>query len=110
MKKLGKHFQKNLWLIKKRKMNKTRKMIVVAVVITLAVITALLSIRTIGAEYVGVRVTFGKVDDKPCYGLSVKLPVGAHFVKLDKTTQRFEASDATYTKDIQSADIQCSLS
>ncbi len=64
------------------------------------------SLRTIDAEHVGVRVTFGKVSDKPCYGLSVKLPLFSDFVKLDKTTQRIESNDATYTSDIQSAYMQ----
>ncbi len=106
-KEIRKAFSEKLVVYKKKKaMNKIRKVIIVAVLVILAVITALLSIRTIDAEYVGIRVTFGKVSDQPCYGLSVKLPVGAHFVKLDKTTQRFETTDATYTKDIQSANLQ----
>lgn len=63
------------------------------------------SLRTIDAEHVGVKVTLGKVSDKPCYGLSVKLPLFAEFVKFEKTTQRVEAVDETYTKDIQPAKI-----
>ena len=60
----------------------------------------------IGAEDVGIRVTLGKVAPEPEYGLTVKWPLISKFIKFEKTTQRIETSDATYTKDIQPADIQ----
>ncbi len=83
-----------------------KKIILWASVAILAMIVAFGSLRTIGAEEVGVRVTFGKVAEEPYYGLSFKLPIWGKFIHLEKTTQRIEATDATYTKDIQSADIQ----
>ena len=60
----------------------------------------------IGAEDVGIRVTLGKVAPEPEYGLTVKWPLISKFIKFEKTTQRIETSDATYTKDIQPADIK----
>lgn len=64
------------------------------------------SLRTIGAEFVGVRETFGTVSKTPFYGLSMKLPIFGKFIEFEKTTQRLEATDATYTKDIQPATIK----
>lgn len=64
------------------------------------------SIRIVNAELVGIRVTMGTVDPTPCYGLSVKWPFLSKFVKFEKTTQRVDATDATYTQDIQPADIK----
>ena len=64
------------------------------------------SIRIVNAELVGIRVTMGTVDPTPCYGLSVKWPFLSKFVKFDKTTQRVDATDATYTADIQPANIK----
>ena len=83
-----------------------KKIILWSIVAIVAMIVAFGSLRTIGAEEVGVRVTFGKVADEPSYGLSMKLPIWGKFICFEKTTQRIEATDATYTKDIQSADIQ----
>lgn len=64
------------------------------------------SIRIVNAELVGIRVTMGTVDQTPCYGLSVKWPFFSKFVKFDKTTQRVDETNATYTSDIQPAEIK----
>lgn len=64
------------------------------------------SIRIVNAELVGIRVTMGTVDPTPCYGLSVKWPFFSKFVKFDKTTQRVDETNATYTSDIQPAEIK----
>jgi regulator of protease activity HflC (stomatin/prohibitin superfamily) len=61
--------------------------------------------RTIDAEEVGIKVTFGKVSEKPYYGFNFKWPLVSKFIRFEKTTQRYEGTDATYTKDIQSANI-----
>lgn len=71
----------------------------------LLLLVAIGSFAVIGAEEVGVPVTLGKIGDNPAYGFTFKAPLITKFVKFDKTTQRIEASDATYTKDIQPADI-----
>ena len=60
----------------------------------------------IDAEKVGVKVRLGKVLDEPYYGWSFRVPIVSHFVRLDKTTQRIEATDATYTKDLQPAQVK----
>lgn len=62
--------------------------------------------KVIPAEKVGVAVTFGKISDSPKYGLTMKWPLITSFVKFDKTTQRMTLKDATYTKDIQPAEIE----
>ena len=71
----------------------------------LLLLVALASFKVIGAEEVGVPVTLRKIGDNAAYGFTFKAPLITKFVKFDKTTQRIEASDATYTKDIQPADI-----
>ena len=58
------------------------------------------------AEKVGVKVRMGAVLDEPYYGWSFRVPIVSHFVRLDKTTQRIEATDATYTKDLQPAQVK----
>ena len=83
-----------------------KKIAIWSIIAIVAMIVIFGSFRTIDAERVGVRVTFGKVSDEPCYGLSMKWPIGSKFICFEKTTQRIEATDASYTKDIQSADIQ----
>lgn len=60
----------------------------------------------IGPEQVGIRVTLGSVSSESSYGFNVKWPLISKFVCFEKTTQRIEATDATYTKDIQPAEIQ----
>ena len=81
------------------------KIVVWALAGILACVVLFGSLSTIGAEYVGVRETFGNVSKEPCYGLSMKLPVFGKFIKFEKTTQRIEDTDETYTKDIQPAKI-----
>ena len=60
----------------------------------------------LNAEKVGVKVRMGRVLDEPYYGWSFRFPLVSHFVRLDKTTQRIEATDATYTKDLQPAQVK----
>ena len=90
----------------KSKSLEIKKIIIWAVVGIAAVLVLLGTFRTIDAEKVGVRVTFGKVDTKPCYGLSMKLPLFGSFVKMDKTTQAIRYEDNMYTKDLQPAHVQ----
>ncbi len=78
-------------------------------IIVAAVIFGMLvsgSFRVVGPEEVGVRVTLGKVSKEPAYGLSAKWPLISKFVKFEKTTQRVEVADQTYTQDIQPATIK----
>ncbi|MBE6445106.1 MAG: prohibitin family protein [Alphaproteobacteria bacterium] len=87
------------------KSGKVARIIALSVAGVLLLIAALGSFKVIGAEEVGVPVTLGKIGDNSAYGFTFKAPLITKFVKFDKTTQRIEASDATYTKDIQPADI-----
>lgn len=85
--------------------NTIAKIVVWVLAGILACIVLFGSLSTIGAEYVGVRETFGNVSKDPCYGLSMKLPLFGKFIKFEKTTQRIEEEDETYTQDIQPAKI-----
>jgi len=78
------------------------KNIIIAIVAFIITISAF---NVIGAEEVGVPVTLGKIGKNPAYGFTFKVPLITKFIRFNKTTQRIEASDATYTKDIQPADI-----
>ena len=87
-------------------MSRTAKIVWGSVAGVILLILIIGGFSVIGAEDVGIRVTLGKVAPEPEYGLTVKWPLISKFIKFEKTTQRIETSDATYTKDIQSADIK----
>jgi regulator of protease activity HflC (stomatin/prohibitin superfamily) len=81
------------------------KFVGLGALLVLIVIVIFGSFSIISAEEVGVKVTLGKVNAEPNYGLTAKWPVVTKFVKFEKITQRSEGREATYTQDIQSANI-----
>ncbi len=95
------------WTINEVGYTEPRWGVIIAVAAAVAFLLVLLfgSFRVIPAEKVGVPVTLGKIGSSPKYGLTAKWPIITSFVKFDKTTQRMEVLDATYTQDIQPAEV-----
>ncbi len=97
---------RNMFEEKRKSANKVKTYIMCGIAAVLLLVLCFGGCSVIGAEEVGIRVTLGKVAPEPEYGLAFKWPLISKFIKVEKTTQRIEALDATYTKDIQPAEIK----
>jgi len=84
---------------------KVGKCITLVVVAIIAIVLAFGSFAVVDADEVAVAKTLGTIDESPRYGFNFKLPFVTDYVRFDKTTQRIEAQDNTYTKDIQPAKV-----
>ena len=84
-----------------------------AVLVTLAIIAVIClivggcSLTTVDAGQIGVRTQFGKVTENSVEpGLHFVNPIGGRIITYDVREQKAEGNCATYTKDMQQANIQ----
>ena len=81
------------------------KVVGVTIVTILCLSVVCGSFAVVDADEVAVAKTLGTIDETPRYGFNFKLPMMTQYVRFEKTVQRIESQDATYTKDVQPATI-----
>ena len=81
----------------------TKKIIAIAVVVLLAVITAMNTFTIVDAGHTGVVVTMGKVKEGVLQeGIHAKIPFIQKVVKIDNRIRKLEVNTEAFSKDLQS--------
>jgi prohibitin 2 len=84
------------------RMKKSRRLIIIGVIVVFVIIMAMSSVTTINSGSVGVVSIFGAVKEVPLYeGLHTVIPFVTTVTKMDTRTQGVEAVCAAASKDLQ---------
>lgn len=92
---------------KKARAAKLRRIIGWSIGAVFALILLISSVYYVSPGYRGVLVTLGKVDQQSYMnGIGFKVPFVSRMYKMDVRTQKMSQKTATYTSDIQTAEIE----